>query len=172
MAAIRYLHSMQHVHPDTVILLHRKESPKKCTVAPLRGRPRLQFYRYPPSQSLPSFDGYVRLGIGGPTLSEADSGSGLLLLDASWRHAAAMETVVQHLPVRGLPPLRTAYPRVSNYGTDPEGGLATVEALYAAHLLLGRDIEGLLDLYRWRDEFLSLNRKALLTVQEITGKDE
>lgn len=144
-------------YPPTVILMHRSESPKKCSVAPLRGHPGLEFIRYPLKSALPNLEGYVRLGLGGPCLGEEDKDKGLFLLDASWRHAAPMEKVVPEMPVRSLPPLETAYPRVSNLGTDPDGGLATVEALVAAYALLGRSTEGLLDHYHWKKEFLSLN---------------
>ena len=42
-------------------------------------------------------------------------------------------------------------------GTDPENGLASVEALFLAYQMLGRPTEGLLDHYRWAEEFLRLN---------------
>lgn len=148
-------------YPDTVILMHRGESPKKCSVAPLRGFAGLNFIRYPMKRDLPSLTGYVRLGISEDILTPADAAKGLLLLDANWRHAEAMEKAVEHLPVRGLPPLKTAYPRVSGYGTDPKEGLATVEALYAAWLIQGRPVKGLLDHYHWKDPFLRLNQETL-----------
>jgi pre-rRNA-processing protein TSR3 len=40
---------------------------------------------------------------------------------------------------------------------DPAAGLATVEALYIAYHILGRPTEGLLDEYRWAEEFLRAN---------------
>jgi pre-rRNA-processing protein TSR3 len=46
---------------------------------------------------------------------------------------------------------------VSKLGTDPDNGLASVEALFIAHHVLGRPTEGLLDQYRWREQFLRLN---------------
>ncbi|MFT6109597.1 MAG: ribosome biogenesis protein Tsr3, partial [Planctomycetota bacterium] len=49
---------------------------------------------------------------------------------------------------------------------DPSEGLASVEALYAALLLLGAtDIEYLLDDYLWKKEFLDRNRDALKVPQ-------
>ncbi|MFM7921442.1 MAG: hypothetical protein ACKPJJ_14570, partial [Planctomycetaceae bacterium] len=63
----------------------------------------------------------------------------------------------QHLPVRSLPSLKTAYPRKSEIYEDPEGGLATIEALYAALRILRRPVAGLLDSYYWRQQFLNLN---------------
>jgi pre-rRNA-processing protein TSR3 len=49
---------------------------------------------------------------------------------------------------------------VSKLGTDPDNGLASVEALYLAHHILGRPVEGLLDHYHWAAEFLELNGLA------------
>jgi pre-rRNA-processing protein TSR3 len=40
---------------------------------------------------------------------------------------------------------------------DPQHGLASVEALVLAYHILGRPIEGLLDQYRWAEEFLRIN---------------
>jgi ribosome biogenesis protein Tsr3 len=41
--------------------------------------------------------------------------------------------------------------------TDPDNGLASVEALYLAYHILGRPTDGLLDQYHWGEEFLRLN---------------
>ena len=57
----------------------------------------------------------------GEDLSQADRGIRLLLVDCTWRR---------------LPKLVTAYPRRSKLTPDPEHGLASVEALYAAMALL------------------------------------
>jgi pre-rRNA-processing protein TSR3 len=40
---------------------------------------------------------------------------------------------------------------------NPDGGLATIEAIYAAYRLLGRDTTGLLDHYRWGAAFVEQN---------------
>lgn len=143
-------------HPDTIILVHRRERPHKCSVEPLRGKNRFQFHSYPEPLK-PSLDGYVRLGFGGPKLGVEDKGSGLLILDATWKLAKRMENVYQHVPVRSLPVCETAYPRVSKKSEDPLGSLATIEAIYLAHLILGRETAGLLDDYHWATEFLRRN---------------
>src|SRR4051794_34304230 len=130
----------------TIIVRHPKENPKKCSVLPLKGRPDLRFYTYPLAQPL-DLDGYIRLAAEGPALSEADRDAGLLLLDGSWRWAQAMTAAFTHVPPRSLGGYRTAYPRSSKLGTDPDNGLATVEALFLAYHLLGRPTTGLLDHY-------------------------
>jgi pre-rRNA-processing protein TSR3 len=142
--------------PPTVIIRHSHENPRKCSVLPLRGRPGLVFLNYP-VRTPPDLAGYVRLAAGGPPLSAADAGRGLLLLDGSWRWAAAMTRDFLAVPPRSLSGYRTAYPRVSRRGTDPDNGLASVEALFVAYHLLGRPTAGLLDHYRWAADFLRAN---------------
>ena len=104
---------------------------------------------------VPELPGYVRLAADGPKLAPADADRGLLLLDGSWRWAAAMTRAFQHVPARSLRGYKTAYPRISKLGTDPDNGLASVEALYLAYCILRRSVEGLLDHYRWRDEIFA-----------------
>jgi pre-rRNA-processing protein TSR3 len=147
---------MSRVYPPTVIVRHPKENPRKCSILPLRGRPDLTFLTYPIKEP-PPLEGYVRLAAEGPELSPADADKGLLLLDGSWRWAGSMNKAFLDVPPRSLHGWRTAYPRVSKRGTDPDNGLASVEALFAAYHILGRPTEGLLDHYRWVEEFLRLN---------------
>lgn len=142
--------------PPTVIVRHAHENPKKCSVLPLKGRPDIVFLNYPVKYR-PPLEGYVRLAAEGPELSAADAVRGLLLLDGSWRWAAAMARDFQDVPPRSLHGWQTAYPRVSKRGTDPDNGLASVEALFVAYHLLGRPTAGLLDHYRWAAEFLRVN---------------
>jgi pre-rRNA-processing protein TSR3 len=142
--------------PPTVIVVHPRERRSKCSVEPLRTRSEFVFTTFP--QSVPiGLDNYVRLGIGGRMLSSDDADRGLLLLDGTWRLAARMEPFYAHIEVRSLPLIHTAYPRKSEVYADPTEGLATIEALYAALRILGRDTAGLLDHYHWRQQFLERN---------------
>lgn len=147
---------MGKIAPPTIIVRHPRENPRKCSVLPLRGRADLVFLSFPVTQR-PPLEGYIRLAAEGPELSPADSTCGLLILDGSWRWASAMTKEFLDVPPRALHGFRTAYPRVSKLGTDPNNGLATVEALFIAYRNLGRSTEGLLDHYRWAEEFLRLN---------------
>jgi pre-rRNA-processing protein TSR3 len=142
--------------PPTVIVRHKAENPRKCSVFPLRGRPDLLFFSHPLARR-PSLAGYIRLAADGPELSPADAAAGVLLLDGSWRWADAMTKAYLDVPPRALHGWKTAYPRVSKLGTDPDNGLASVEALYVAYHILGRPTDGLLDHYRWAAEFLRVN---------------
>ena len=146
--------------PPTVIVVHPKERRSKCSVQPLRGRDGFVFWKYP-RRGVESLEGYVRLGLGGPQLTPADGERGLLILDGTWRYAASMERDYAEVPVRSLGAWHTAYPRTSKLFEDPAAGLATIEALAAAYVQMGRGIEGLLDSYQWREEFLLRNRELM-----------
>jgi pre-rRNA-processing protein TSR3 len=147
---------MNGTYPVTLIVRTPKENPRKCSILPLQGRPDLVFLSYPVRQR-PPLEGYVRLAAEGPPLSSDDAERGLLLLDGSWRWAGEMTRTFLDVPPRSLTGYRTAYPRVSKQGTDPDNGLASVEALFIAYHVLGRPTEGLLDHFHWKDEFLRLN---------------
>lgn len=139
-----------------VIIRHPKERLSKCSLQPLKGRKDLVFHTARPGFSFDA-TGYVLLSVDAPVLSPEDAESPLLLLDSTWRLLPKLEKCVSGdaLP-RSLPPdLKTAYPRVSKLAEDPAAGLASVEALYAARLLQGRPVEGLLDHYHWKDLFLA-----------------
>jgi pre-rRNA-processing protein TSR3 len=147
---------MQTSFPPTFIIRHPKENPQKCSILPLKGRPDVVLLRHPVTVR-PLLEGYLRLAAEGPELSQADADCGILLLDGSWRWADSMTRGFLDVPPRSLRGYRTAYPRVSKRGTDPDNGLASVEALFLAYYILGRSTEGLLDHYRWAEEFLRLN---------------
>jgi pre-rRNA-processing protein TSR3 len=147
---------MSPLYPPTIIVRHTHENPRKCSVLPLRGRGDVVFLNYPVGQR-PPLEGYIRLAAEGPPLSIEDAGVGLLLLDGSWRWAGSMTRDFADVAPRSLSGYRTAYPRASKLGTDPDNGLASIEALYIAYHLLGRPTEGLLDHYHWAEAFLAAN---------------
>lgn len=142
--------------PITIIVRHPRENPKKCSVLPLKGREDVLLLPYP-ADELPPLDNYIRLAADGPELSAADCKSGILLLDGSWRSAGRMIKDYEAVPPRSLHGWKTAYPRVSKLGTDPDNGLASIEALYIAYQVLGRPTDGLLAHYHWAQQFLQLN---------------
>jgi pre-rRNA-processing protein TSR3 len=150
---------MSDLFPTTIIVRHPKENPRKCSVLPLRGRSDIVFLSYPVRHP-PDLAGYIRLAAEGPPLSADDAEAGILLLDGSWRWAGSMTRDFADVPSRSLSGWKTAYPRVSKLGTDPDNGLASIEALFLAYHILGRPTEGLLDHYRWAAEFLASNGLA------------
>lgn len=150
--------------PATIILRHRRENLKKCSLRGLEGRDDMRFYTYPLTH-LPPLENYVLLDLDAPLLTAEDNSCGILLLDATWRYAERMRSFVRDAPglkARRLPDhFRTAYPRRQEDCLDPERGLASIEALYAAYTILGRDCKGLFDGYYWKDEFLEKNKQFL-----------
>ena len=144
----------------TWILRHRRENLHKCSLSGLEGREDLVFYTYP-QDTLPPLTKTIVLALEAPLLSKEDADNHLLLIDGTWKHATVMFSQLPkpHLfERRSLPPkLETAYPRRQNDCIDPKRGLASIEALYAAYTLLGRDPQGLLDHYHWKKEFLNKN---------------
>lgn len=142
----------------TLILRHRRENLKKCSLTGLEKRKDLSFFSYP-QDPLPDLSRYLLLQIGAPLLSSKDCGRPLFLIDGTWR---LTKTMTEQLPfkmeTRSLPShYRTAYPRRQTDCPDPSSGLASIEALYIAHLLLGLDVKGLLDGYLWKESFLRIN---------------
>ncbi len=148
--------------PPTVILRHRKENLKKCSLRGLEKRDDFCFFTYPQA-TLPPLDSYILLKVGAPPLTKEDRNSGLFLIDGTWRLAKVMEQSLSGSFIeRSLPPqFRTAYPRCQTECPDPETGLASIEALYAAFFILERPLDGLLDHYYWKNAFLRTNHKLL-----------
>ncbi len=144
----------------TVILRHRKENLKKCSLRGLESEENFHFLRYP-TQVLPDLQHYLLLTMGAPVLSREDAHLGIFLIDATWRYASQMENNIslpESLAHRSLPThYQTAYPRYQTGCPVPEQGLASIEALYLAFHLTGRPVEGLLDRYHWKEEFLRKN---------------
>lgn len=146
------------VFPKTIILRHRKENLKKCSLHGLETREDLHFLTYP-NDPIPFLENGILLTLEAPPLSEKDQGRPLFLIDGTWRYAAVMAKTLPHPKQwirRSLPPnIRTAYPRKQTACIDPTRGLASVEALYVAHLILGYRTKGLLDHYYWKQTFLA-----------------
>ncbi|WP_394795945.1 hypothetical protein, partial [Armatimonas sp.] len=149
--------------PDTVVVVHPKERRSKCTILPLRGMAGLRFARSTSLAATGPVDGYIRLDVDAEPLLPDDCDRGLLLLDGTWRWVEELAVSFGALETRSIQGVHTAYPRGASRGELPDGGLATIEALYAAHRILGRRTEGLLAHYHWGAEFLAKNGWATET---------
>lgn len=138
--------------PPTIILRHRKENLKKCSLRGLQNRADMIFYTYPWKHPQPCLENYVVLALDAPLLTKEDRDKGIFLIDGTWRYAEKMlSSLKQPFEQRSLPPVGTAYPRRQ----EVEQGLASIEALYLAYLILKRDPEELLDQYHWKNSFLA-----------------
>jgi len=169
--------------PPVVILRHPKERRSKCSVQPLKGQAGYAFFNARQEFAYDA-TGHIVLAVDAPPLSPSDAivpsaesdailttfrehglvfppsdARPILLLDSTWRLLPQVLACVKNLDraaQRSLPgDLKTAYPRVSKTSADPDGGLASVEALYAALHLLGWQNEKILAAYRWKDAFLA-----------------
>ncbi len=144
-------------YPPTIVLRHRRENLKKCSLTGLEKRADFLFFPYPGAQ-LPILKDYLLLKQGAPLLTIADQDRGLFLIDGTWKLATLMESQIPPMEARSLPPhFRTAYPRKQTECPDPETGLSSLEALFIAYAILQRPVEGLLDRYYWKEAFLERN---------------
>ena len=149
---------------EILILRDPREAVAKCSLTPLRGLAGVRFVEYHPERRLAAGE-RVLLHPEGELLSPADRGRDLLLIDCAWRRVPSLlRTVDGTLHARRLPALASAYPRRSKTFRDPELGLASVEALFAAAVLLGAPRPELLAAYRWREAFLAANPELAAAV--------
>ena len=141
---------------DVVVIRHPKERISKCSLRTLHDRAGFTFHKATKTFRYDA-TGHVLLRVGAPPISEADAGHPLLLLDSTWRWLPQLEQCIDGEPIqRSIPAgVETAYPRVSRNYEDPDGGLASVEALYVALRCMGHDDPTLLDGYHWKDAFLA-----------------
>lgn len=136
------------------VIRHPKERLSKCSLTPLKGRTDIHFLKARPGWNFDA-TGFTVLALGATELSEEDAGRPLLLLDSTWRLLPQLEACLVGEEVRRtLPAVRSAFPRKSKIVDDPSSGLASVEALFLAKLLLGERDDTLLENYHWRSEFL------------------
>ena len=142
---------------DILVLRDPRESRRKCSLTPLVGLAGIRFVDYDPERVVEA-GGRVLLHVEGEEIGAGDRGRGLLLIDCAWRRVPKLLRTVEGAVLRRrLPHLASAYPRRSRTFEDPDQGLASVEALYAASVLLGEARPELLAGYRWREQFLAAN---------------
>ncbi len=149
---------MEH-HLKTLIFRHKRENLKKCSLRGLESRSDLVFYTYP--HALPQLQKRILLTLDAPLLTEQDR-EGLLLVDGTWKYSAKIIKTLHLCICRSLPKEAvTAYPRKQTLCPDPRRGLASVEALFLAHLITKRNTAHLLDNYHWKSAFLEKNKKLI-----------
>ena len=145
----------------TIVLRHRRENLKKCSLSGLEERTDFSFLTYPKAILPNDLSSYYLLTIDAPPLSFLDANHGLFIVDSTWRYAEKMiQFVDSHtiLERRSIPSqYRTAYPRRQDDCPNPELGLASIEAIYIAYLILGREATNLLSNYYWKEDFLKNN---------------
>jgi ribosome biogenesis protein Tsr3 len=150
------------------ILVDHGETSNKCTIMPLSYRSDFVIRRFPRGQPIPAFKARWLLHPDGIPLNQVTSADasdigGIGAVDCVWRR---LEPICKWLD-KPLPTLIripegfvTAYPRQSKKDFDPEGGFATIEALFIGAAFLGDWDESILCEYFFADRFLQLNEEA------------
>lgn len=158
-----------------LVIQDHKENRKKCSLTPVEGHPGVTFLRLSSpawNSDLVEIGSGILLAVDAPLLTPVDaplvqSGGQLVVLDSTWARLGKLARRFRvaegaRLERRSLPAtILTAYPRVSKVHEDPAGGLATIEALFAATAILGEPWPELLTGYHWAEEFLRRNQATL-----------
>ena len=145
------------------ILMDKKENPRKCTIAPNKDRKDFQIRYFKRNMKIPAFQSEVLLHIDGIPLQDLaakNSIQSIGLIDCTWKKVSGVLTRLEKpFPVLASMPsgFLTAYPRKNLEGNDPDGGLATIEALFIAAAFCGHWDESLLEHYYFGKEFLRIN---------------
>lgn len=152
------------------VIVDRTERVQKCTILPLTYRDDFDIRRVRRGAPLDPLTGDLllhpdgeSLAILGPELAAAGSGHRLSAIDCTWKQLAGfLECVPEPWPrLAAIPPgFVTAYPRKNKVNLDPDGGLATIEALFIAAAFLGVWDETLLAEYYFGPAFLEANREV------------
>ncbi len=156
------------------IVIDAGETPNKCTIAPLSDRPDFRLFRVRGDGPLGPLTAPILLHPEGECLAslrnQISPAPGVLAaIDCIWRRLPRILARTQWREGQALPVLakipqgfHTAYPRVSYQTKDPDGGLATIEAIFIAAALLGHWDPSLLAKYYFARAFLDRNRERFL----------
>ena len=156
------------------IVRDHKENKRKCTLSPLLDEEGFEFVdlrhpdRGPRRVEVP---GGIVLAADAPpleptdrsVLQNGDASARIILIDATWARVCKVLDRISVMPGqswlrRSIPTdVVTAYPRISKLYDDPKVGLASIEAIFAASVVLGAPRLDLLPHYRWAAEFVRLN---------------
>lgn len=148
------------------IVLDHGETMNKCTVTPLADRPDFHFFPVFGEGKIGPLSAPILLHHEGTCLTELrgqfPTPPDLACVDCVWRR---VPKIIRKLDWktgavrRAKVPLGfvTAYPRVGRPDQDPDGGLATIEAIFTAAALLGNWDVSLLGRYFQGRKFVELN---------------
>ncbi|MBY0369516.1 hypothetical protein K2X33_02445 [bacterium] len=154
------------------ILIDAGETANKCTIKPLSGRPDFRLFKVWGEGPLGPFSAPLLLHHEGECLSTLREGfqevPAIAAVDCVWRRLPRLLKRMaweQDQPaVRARIPegFITAYPRVGQPEQDPDGGLATIEALFIAAALVGNWDVTLLSKYYFGRAFVEKNARRFL----------
>lgn len=155
------------------VILDIGETPNKCTIAPLAYRPDFKLFPVKGATQWGPLTSPVLLHHEGECITKLRETlppvSGIASVDCVWRR---LNFLLDRIVVRSnTPPITraripegfvTAYPRVSEFDTDPDGGLATIEAIFTAAALFGNWDVSLLSEYYFGRKYVELNQKRFV----------
>ncbi len=143
------------------IIVDQGETPNKCTIMPLLYRTDFKILRGSMAHTLRAD---ILLHPEGEPLTSMTLAKGsvksLAAIDCIWRRLGPILEAVDrpHPRLVSIPPgFVTAYPRTSRKDFDPEGGLATIEAIFIAAAFVGSWDLSLLQEYFFAEKFLAMN---------------
>lgn len=148
------------------IVMDAGETANKCTIAPLSDRADFKIIRVRGEGPIGPLQAPLLLHHEGQCLSELRarfaSVPALASIDCVWRRLVPIQSrlvwaVGQPILARIPDGFKTVYPRVSAKNTDPDGGLATIEAIFVAAALLGKWDLTLLAKYYFGRAFIEKN---------------
>jgi pre-rRNA-processing protein TSR3 len=156
------------------VLVDKTEKPNKCTILPQAERHDFRVRRFARDRGIPPLMGQWLLHPDGAEIEVrtphslngalGEPSPVLSVVDCNWRRLAGILCKVEG----PLPPMVkipsgfvTAYPRKNSQNLDPQGGLATIEAIFIAAGLMGQWDPSLLDKFHWQREFFENNHHRL-----------
>ncbi len=146
------------------VIIDHGETANKCTIAPMAGRADFDLKHVGSDLSLGRLISPILLHHAGQCLSgfvQKTPVEGFAVIDCIWRRLnPILDRIEMPLPkFWSIPPgFITAYPRRSKDASDPDAGLATIEAIFIAAALLGNWDLSLLERYPFASRFIELNQ--------------
>lgn len=162
------------------VIIDAGETVNKCTIAPLASRPDFRLLHVKGPDPLGPLISPILLHHEGECITTLDPSlkggrvQGIATIDCVWnRLDVLIRRIAGPLPklVRIPNGFETAYPRRSAQNTDPEGGLATIEAIFVASALLGNWDVSLFSEYHFGRKFVELNQKLFLECGVLQAGD-
>jgi len=162
------------------VVVDHGETTNKCTVTPLRGREDFRFFSVFGQGPLGPLSAPILLHPDGQCLTRINGPkpvSVLASVDCVWRR---LPKILPRISWLGAPATLakipggfvTAYPRTGRPLADPEGGLATIEAIFIAAALLGNWDPSLLGRYYFGRAFVERNAKRFIELGVRPAEDE
>jgi pre-rRNA-processing protein TSR3 len=154
------------------IIVDAGETPNKCTIAPLGAREDFRLFPVFGEGPLGPLSAPLLLHHEGQCLAElrntVPAVPAIASVDCVWRR---LPRLVERIAwTNNQPPIlaripegfQTVYPRVGLPGKDPQGGLATIEAIFIAAAMLGNYDPTLLSHYYFARQFIEQNTRRFL----------